>query len=457
MDLSSTVTQVGAQPILHESWPNSRQKRWQVLCLLEGAYRAVLPELDSVNFVFDVEERFDAVIASNFMSKGAFEHFIKHCSNPAAPMLAFSASFSARADAVLKDSSAAGLASAVLSLEPLIRRVSSLPQIPMGVDRAGLLVLALAYTRTCSIDARWQPGHVATVDYPLLRGIANARHLLEEMSEAGLLRRRFFERLHVCSHCESARMHAREVCVSCRSSHLVEHSIVHHYSCGFQAPQPAFEHCDGYLCPKCHKPLRHYGVDYDKPGMITTCGACGESMAEPEVGFVCVDCGASTPGDRAGERTWYHYDLTPDGISALCAGTLPTTDQLQVARGGHSLRDFRLLVTRTLPLFRRYGRPVSAWRLTIDTDSLSKEVGRRGVLEVCQLIRDITLQSIREDNIFAVLPTGIVCLQEADASSAKKALCILRDRIAALVAPSVNISAEIFEGSQIEALLEDLR
>ena len=35
------------------------------------------------------------------------------------------------------------------------------------------------------------------------------------------------------------------------------------------------------ICPKCHKKLRHIGVDYDRPAVVYTCNDCENSFTSP--------------------------------------------------------------------------------------------------------------------------------------------------------------------------------
>jgi hypothetical protein len=431
----------------------SRQRRLK--CFMAGSYRRPLPSIDGIEYVFDADDQFDLIVAPATLDVSTFERFISQCSNPLGPLIAFSDVFGARADIVVNEPTTAALALAVSTLEPLAARIAGLPRQPVGFDRDGLVALGLAYTRDRSIEARWQPKSADMIEYPLLLGIHNARALLERLADAGLLRRRFFERLYVCQHCGSSQLHAREVCLSCHSSYLGEHSLVHHYSCGFQATQSAFEHPDGYVCPKCHRQLRHYGVDYDKPGVVTACQACGETMAEPDVGLICAGCGGYTSSENAAQRDWYHYDLVADGLAAVRIGQLPHAD-LTNPRSEYSLRDFRLILAKLLSVARRYERPLTALRLTLDPDLL-RNLGRKNALDVCQFVREVVVQCIRESDMVASLPTGIVvCFNETSSACVNAALGRIRQRIAGVVRVGFNFEIEVFEGEHVGKLLEDL-
>jgi CheY-like chemotaxis protein len=142
----------------------------------------------------------------------------------------------------------------------------------------------------------------------------------ERLTARGLLERRFFDRFHSCGACASSRLNVREECPGCRSAHLREVALVHHFRCAHQAPEADFIQGPHLVCPKCRQQLRHYGSDYDKPGVATSCGGCGRSSPLPAVGFVCLDCSAHTDGDVATKRDMCSYALTAHASAMLRRG-----------------------------------------------------------------------------------------------------------------------------------------
>jgi len=448
------IADSGARSVLRppSTEPN---KSWRIFCLLEDEQRRSLRSTARIEFVLDAESDFDFFIALTPSARDIFEAVLPRCGNPAAPLIAVTDAFGSRADAVVQQPTASAIAAAISSLTPLASRVRALPPILPGADRSGLLALSLAYTRNTAIEAGWQPCSSELVGYPLLFGVENARTVLEDLANGGLLRRRFHERLHVCSQCASSQLHVRESCINCHSSHLVEHALIHHYSCGFQAAQPAFEHRDGYVCPKCHKLLRHYGVDYDKPGFVTECQACGGTMAEPEVGFICLRCATYTAGDHADKRDWYHYELLADGLAALRAGALPHAEARLGT--GYSLRDFRLLVAHALTVAERHQRPLTAWTMTIDTNALAQSVGQRGVVEICRFLFDLVRQDLGDSDIVAGLPTGVVaCMSETGRTEAEAKIQWIRAQIGQSLKSKAELTFELFDREEIGSLLQSL-
>lgn len=146
-----------------------------------------------------------------------------------------------------------------------------------------------------------------------------ANRIALDLERRGLLSKAFVDRVHLCSHCESARLNAREECPECRSSHLREEAIIHHFRCACQAPESQFQSGRDLVCPKCRQHLRHYGSDYDKPGKVHVCAECGHKCNDAAVGFVCFDCGTHVDGDVVARRDIHSYRLTEEALRQLTA------------------------------------------------------------------------------------------------------------------------------------------
>lgn len=130
----------------------------------------------------------------------------------------------------------------------------------------------------------------------------------------------FFDRMHVCGNCASSRFNVREECTACHSSQLTEESYIHHFRCAFQGPESDFRVGDDLICPKCRRELAHFGRDYDRPGLMVLCGACGAATSEPAVGFLCTDCGHKVDGDAIQTRDVHSATLSDEGLRYLKAG-----------------------------------------------------------------------------------------------------------------------------------------
>ena len=311
-------------------------------------------------------EPFDLVYFPHAYHAESFEEFVATSRNPAAPLVAADGSYGARADVVLEHTGPGDLAHACGQLAALAESVANLPEIKRGAERAGLLALALAVSRQRPLEATWRPNQKDVLSYDMLLGLDDARDLLERLADLGLFKRRYHDRLHCCSSCGGSRVFAREVCTRCGSSDLAEHELLHHYACGLQAPEPVFRREDGYECPKCRKPFRHYGVDYDKPGQVISCSACDATLSEPDVFFVCADCGEQTDSEQAEVRRWYHYQLTAQGVSAAAAGVLPMLQRMsETSAQTTSLEAFKVMVQNYVHVAERVERPLSMVRFDL--------------------------------------------------------------------------------------------
>jgi hypothetical protein len=98
---------------------------------------------------------------------------------------------------------------------------------------------------------------------------------------------------------------------------------------------------------------------------------------------------------------------------------------------------------------------LSAARLNIDITDLTTKVGPRGLAPVCELVRDVAVQNLREHDIVAALPDAVlVCMPETDEAAAKVAMDHIQRAITAAVRPKLNMTVEIFPGLQIDKLLK---
>jgi len=144
--------------------------------------------------------------------------------------------------------------------------------------------------------------------------------IAERLEQRGLLEKTFFDRFHVCPKCTSTQVNVREECPSCRSSHLREEGLIHHFRCALQAPESEFVKGRDLVCPKCSQHLRHYGSDYDKPGQVFVCAECNSVFSDVAVGFVCAACGMHTDGDSMPTRDIYSYRLTETATRMMTTG-----------------------------------------------------------------------------------------------------------------------------------------
>jgi hypothetical protein len=343
---------------------------------------------------------------------------------------------------------------------PIWRRLAELPFRSAREDRPELTLLRIAYSRAAAIEASFAPDSTLLVDYRLLGRISAARQRLEALADLDLLRRRFFTRTHACCRCGSARLHAYEACPACGGGNLVDEPIVHHYRCGWQAAESRF--ADGRLlvCPKCRRELRHFGVDYGKPGIAVVCRGCGAVEDEPLANFACLDCAAVTPSADSSPTDWHHYELTEEGLRALRDGRLPHLNiapLLERYGRAFSPREFSLLAAEALRVARRYERPFALARLTVaNLDQLRQELGPMAVDSAFRLAIDASVGLLRDSDF--VTPDGpasmLIGFPETSAVLAAKVLDRVKKEVAVVVAAPLEIAVTTAEGERASALLD---
>jgi GGDEF domain-containing protein len=340
------------------------------------------------------------------------------------------------------------------------QRLSVIPWHGRREDRVALSILRLAYSRDRALQASFAPGSPLLVDYELLGRQPALRQELEHLAQLGLLRRRHFTRTHACVRCGSARLHAYEACPACGGGELLDEQIVHHYRCGAQEPESHFTSGHELICPKCRRVLRHFGVDYDKPGTAVVCQNCRAVSAAPATSFACLDCAAVTPGDTAAATDWYHYDLAEDGIRALHAGRLPGLDIATLVdgrSGAFQLSEFRLLAGEALRVAQRYSRPFAMTRIAFaDIEELRRTLGPVQLDAAFRLAANVILESLRDSDF--VTASGVACIMigmpETSVAVAEGIVTRLRETLAAGIAGPVRIEAHTVEGPEVLTLLD---
>ncbi|WP_456762998.1 TackOD1 domain-containing metal-binding protein [Bradyrhizobium sp. USDA 4011] len=221
-----------------------------------------------------------------------------------------------RADIVLGGSGCNSLADAAQMLNPVIQRVHGLPPPIFAATDPRVILLARLLVRERGMEPRRDPSVKETVSYDDEIAVPGARMLAEQLVGLGLMERRFFDMRSVCPYCDSARLSVRERCISCGSADVADHAILHHMRCGFQGPEQDFfdpSKEDVLRCPKCTRRLEEFSIDYDRPGTVCVCRACGRVSGDTAVEFGCLDCDADIASANIDSRSVYAYFLTEAG------------------------------------------------------------------------------------------------------------------------------------------------
>jgi GGDEF domain-containing protein len=418
-----------------------------------------VPAVAGSQFTTDAGAACAGILLVGHVEQAELLSALEQAPDPAVPVADFGNNPSLRRDFVADVLDEEALADLRHSFVPIWRQLSLLPFRATREDRAELSMLRALFARDAPALASFSLVAKSLVTYALFGQTPGVRTRLESLADLDLLRRRHFNRTHSCRKCDSSRLHAYEACVACASSDLVEEPLVHHYRCGWQAAESAF--MDGHLlvCPKCHRELRHFGVDYGKPGSITTCRACGAANADPVVQFVCLDCSATTPTEEAAATDWYHYDLTEDGVHALQDGRLPTFHLgrlLEAHTRTYSPAEFRLLCEEGMRIASRYERPFAAARLSLaNVEALRQQCGSTEIHLAFRLAAEAIAEVLRDTDYVTVdgASSIVICFPETARSAVARIIERLQRVIRTRVTKPIEITAEIAEGDKVVDLL----
>lgn len=214
-------------------------------------------------------------------------------------------------------------------LEPLLDKRLELPDRVIANASADPYVAAGAYAWMregkvkVNLANNWPKGY----GYDLRDANTDAETTLESMAMSGYFNRDFADVAHPCPDCQSIQVILRDSCVKCGSVNIEEEPLLHHFSCGYQGHESAFLDAAGhYICPKCKTELKHFGVDYDKPGVVNVCRSCGHESHDSKINCRCLACANVFHIDETERQEICDYTLTKEGIHALFQGSFNVYD-----------------------------------------------------------------------------------------------------------------------------------
>lgn len=140
------------------------------------------------------------------------------------------------------------------------------------------------------------------------------------VSNGTLAYRKTVYRLHVCPKCQHSHLIYQEQCPNCGSNDLDYEPVIHHFPCANISPEHTYMVGGQLICPKCHKPLRHIGIDYDRPTSLYLCHNCHQSFLNPDTTALCTYCGTVSKVKDLFPRSIHVVEITPKGINDICRG-----------------------------------------------------------------------------------------------------------------------------------------
>lgn len=201
-----------------------------------------------------------------------------------------------------------------------------LVQVPLAREDRPLLLLQLALSRNQPFFPSVDAEAASAYDYPLAdllldTGTGETMEILEDMARHGIFETVPVDRVFVCPGCHGYRVPVKELCPECHSSNLRTESSMHHFRCGYVAPESEFMVHGRPICPKCHASLRHIGVEYNRPGLFSVCHDCGHWVSEPQLRAWCVDCNAYHAPNELIPVHIKRFALSKNGVQIARAGT----------------------------------------------------------------------------------------------------------------------------------------
>jgi hypothetical protein len=150
--------------------------------------------------------------------------------------------------------------------------------------------------------------------YPVIEQSVNAKGeealgIVESLTDKGILKRSFFDRLLRCHRCQSINLRPSTHCPKCGSGNIVRGRILEHVACGYIGVEDEFAAKGKYVCPRCKLELRTVGADYRSRGVLRKCRDCSEVFNTPLLKWRCLKCSSLASEDEIDEVNIYAYSL----------------------------------------------------------------------------------------------------------------------------------------------------
>ena len=156
--------------------------------------------------------------------------------------------------------------------------------------------------------------------------------IVESLTDKGILKRSFFDRLLRCPRCQSINLRPSTHCPKCGSGDIVRGRILEHLACHYVGAEDEFADRGRYVCPRCKLELRTMGVDYQSRGVLRKCRDCGEVFNVPLIKWICLKCSSLSDEDKIDEVNIYSYSLDETKISWLEFELQPKAQFLEFLR-----------------------------------------------------------------------------------------------------------------------------
>lgn len=141
---------------------------------------------------------------------------------------------------------------------------------------------------------------------------ADALALLERLEKAGILEKKFFDKIVSCPSCRTTNIAFHYMCPVCGSARIDKKGLVEHLSCGHIDTEDRFKKDGKLVCPRCNVELKELDVDYKRPGSWFECTSCHKRFDEPVFAHICRNCGTQFTIKNATLTDIYSYILNKE-------------------------------------------------------------------------------------------------------------------------------------------------
>lgn len=186
-----------------------------------------------------------------------------------------------------------------------------------------LAALAYLWTRNQALSPRLSSAVDKGYVYALSVLNIDVDAVLDVLVTGNYVDRQVDDTAYACPDCGSIQVLLRESCPHCKSVHIEEEALIHHFKCSHQGPESSFLDAQHhYTCPKCFAEIKHIGRDYDKPGSIYLCHACKQDFVDVDVRGKCLACQHEFSAQNSEKIILYRYMINNHGVEACFSNSV---------------------------------------------------------------------------------------------------------------------------------------
>jgi hypothetical protein len=221
---------------------------------------------------------------------------------------------------------------------------------------------------------------------------AQVLEILDYAEREGYVWPDFEERVYLCNNCYNGYLMYREVCPHCNSSHISSQDLVHHFPCAYVGPIADFKNTiDNTLsCPKCHKNLRHIGVDYDKPSVINHCNSCDKSFQDFYIKAKCLSCSNDVEVQYLISKNIYKYKLTKKGRAVAVSGMMNAAEVVEEIQGTIALDTYKIMLHYQIERMRN-NKSLKSFIMIMNLENIFELYNKIGNKAYRKLLEDIVM------------------------------------------------------------------